>query len=129
MPLRVKNGWSAKCRAVDDGVKSSWLSRRFAAFRFRSGSMMGGKRLQSVRQNPEVATMRILLQPPRPDAPSFEVDFEIQKALVALHGYSIKIRGAGRFGDGAAAIVLQRETDADRALAALKDAGIRASMT
>ena len=57
--------------------------------------------------------MRILLQPPRPDAPSFEVDFEIQKALVALHGYSIKIRGAGRFGDGAAAIVLQRETDAD----------------
>ena len=34
--------------------------------------------------------MRILLQPPRPDAPSFEVDFEIQKALVALHGYSIK---------------------------------------
>jgi hypothetical protein len=68
--------------------------------------------------------MRILLQPPRPDAPSFEVDFEIQKALVALHGYSIAIRGAGRF---AAAIVLQRETDAMRALAALKDAGIRAS--
>jgi hypothetical protein len=73
--------------------------------------------------------MRILLQTARPDAPSFEVDFEIQKALVALHGYSIKIRGAGRFGDGAAAIVLQREADADRALTALKDAGIRASTT
>jgi hypothetical protein len=72
--------------------------------------------------------MRILLQPPRPDAPSFEVDFEIQKALVALHSYSIRIRGAGRFGDGAAAIVLQRETDADRALSALRDAGIRATM-
>jgi hypothetical protein len=71
--------------------------------------------------------MRILLQPPRPDAPSFEVDFEIQKALVALHGNSIKIRGAGRFGDGAAAIVLQRENDAARALAALRGAGIRAS--
>ena len=73
--------------------------------------------------------MRILLQPPRPDALSFEVDFEIQKALVALHGYSIKIRGAGRFGDGAAAIVLQRENDAGAALAALKQAGIRASMS
>jgi len=73
--------------------------------------------------------MRILLQPPRADAPSFEVDFEIQKALVALHSYSIRIRGAGRFGDGAAAIVLQRESDADRALSALRDAGIRATMT
>jgi hypothetical protein len=73
--------------------------------------------------------MRILLQPPRPDAPSFEVDFEIQKALVALHGYSIGIRGAGRFGDGAAAIVLQRDTDLTRALTALRKAGIRASMT
>jgi hypothetical protein len=71
--------------------------------------------------------MRILLQPPRPDAPSFEVDFEIQKALVALHTYSIRIRGAGRFGDGAAAIVLQRENDATQALAALRNAGIRAS--
>jgi len=73
--------------------------------------------------------MRILLQPPRADAPSFEVDFEIQKALVALHDYSIRIRGAGRFGDGSAAIVLQRESDAPRALSALKDAGIRATMT
>jgi len=70
--------------------------------------------------------MRILLQPPRPDAPSFEVDFEIQKALVALHTYSIRIRGAGRFGDGAAAIVLQREIDATLALDALRNAGIRA---
>ena len=73
--------------------------------------------------------MRILLQPPRPGASSFEVDFEIQKALIALRGYSIKIRGAGRFGDGTAAIVLQRETDTGRALAALKDAGVRASTT
>ena len=73
--------------------------------------------------------MRILLQPPRADAPSFEVDFEIQKALVALHGYSIRIRGAGRFGDGAAAIVLQRDSDADRALSALRDAGIIATTT
>ena len=71
--------------------------------------------------------MRILLHPPTPDAPSFEVDFEIQKALVALHQHSIKIRGAGRFGDGAAAIVLQRENEAGRALAALNSAGIRAS--
>jgi hypothetical protein len=37
------------------------------------------------------------------------------------------MRRAGRFGDGATAIVLQRENDAARALAALRGAGIRAS--
>ena len=74
-------------------------------------------------------TVRILVQTPRPDAPSFEVDFEIQKALIALHEYSIKIRGAGRFGDGYASIVLQRDTDAALAIEALKEAGIRASMS
>ena len=72
--------------------------------------------------------MRILLQPPRPDAPSFEVDFEIQKALVALHGYSIKIRGAGRFGNYSASILLERDGDADSALTALKRVGIRAAI-
>ena len=72
--------------------------------------------------------MRILLDPPRPDARTFEVDHQIQTALVALHHSFIRIRGAGRFGDDGAAIVLERDTDADTALTALSRAGIRASV-
>ena len=72
--------------------------------------------------------MRILLDPPRPDARTFEVDHQIQTALVALHHSLIRIRGAGRFGDDSAAIVLERDRDADIALAALNRAGIPASV-
>jgi len=72
--------------------------------------------------------MKILLHPPRPDARTFEVDHQIQTALVALHHSLIRIHGAGRFGDDSAAIVLERDTDADLALAALNRAGIRASV-
>ena len=72
--------------------------------------------------------MRILLDPPRPDARTFEVDHQIQTALVALHHSLIRIRGAGRFGDESAAIVLERDRDTDIALAALSRVGIRASV-
>lgn len=72
--------------------------------------------------------MRILPDPPRPDARTFEVDHQIQTALAALHHSLIRIRGAGRFGDDGAAIVLERERDTETALAALNRVGIRASV-
>ena len=72
--------------------------------------------------------MRILLDPPRRDARTFEIDHQIQRAVAALYGALIRIRGAGRFGDGGAAIVLARDGDAEIALAALRHAGIRASL-
>ncbi len=71
--------------------------------------------------------MQIFLQPPNPLALSFEVDFQIQRAIVALRSSSITIQGAGRFGDGLSAIVLQRDLDVSNALAALELAGIRVS--
>ena len=71
--------------------------------------------------------MRLLLQPPTPNPPSYEVDHQIQTAIAALHGYLIRIRGAGRFADGSAAILLARESDADIARAALRHVGIRAT--
>jgi hypothetical protein len=71
--------------------------------------------------------MQIFLQPPNPQALSFEIDFQIQKAIVVLRRSSITIRGAGRFGDGLSAIVLQRDHDVSNALAALELAGIRIS--
>ena len=57
--------------------------------------------------------MKILFRPPKSDSPTFEVDHQIQNAIAALHGYLIRIRGAGRFADGTAAIILAREGDAD----------------
>jgi len=72
--------------------------------------------------------MKILLDPPKPDSPTFEVDHQIAVALAALHNSLIRIRGAGRFGDQTAIIVLQREGDADLALAALGRVGIRAAI-
>jgi hypothetical protein len=71
--------------------------------------------------------MQIFLQPPSPEALSFEVDFQIQQAIVALRRSSIMIHGVGRFGDGLSAIVLKRDTDVPKALATLESAGIRAS--
>ena len=78
---------------------------------------------------------------PQPQLPAmtnwrFEVDFEIQRALVALHGYSIKIRGAGRFGDGAAgrmgatvcrAVLARHTTTSRQALAVYERAPTPAS--
>jgi len=43
-----------------------------------------------------------------------------------LHNVFIRTRGGGRFADTSTAIILARETDALEALAALKQAGIRA---
>lgn len=71
--------------------------------------------------------MKLLLQPPKFDSPSFEIDHQIQIAVAALQGYLIRIRGAGRFADGAAAILLARDSDADIAVAALRHVGICAT--
>jgi hypothetical protein len=72
--------------------------------------------------------MTILLDPPKPDSPTFEVDHQIAVALAALHASLVKIRGAGRFGDQIATIVLQRDEDADVALAALSSVGIHGAL-
>jgi hypothetical protein len=71
--------------------------------------------------------MQIFLQPPSPGALSFEVDFQIQQAIVALRGSSVAIQGAGRFGDGLSAIVIQCDSDVSPAMTALESAGIRIS--
>jgi hypothetical protein len=71
--------------------------------------------------------MEIFLQPPNPEALSFEVDFQILQAIVALRESSIMILGASRLDDGLSAIVLQRDTDLSTALQALQSAGIRIS--
>jgi len=71
--------------------------------------------------------MEIFLQPPNPEALSFEVDFQIQQAIVALQHSSIAIHGAGRFGDGRAAIVLKHNADAGAALEALERAHVKVS--
>jgi len=71
--------------------------------------------------------LKILLTPPRPDSPSFEVDHQIAQALVALHDASIKIRGAGRFVGDTATILLARDADGGKALEALRGNGIEGS--
>ena len=63
--------------------------------------------------------MQIFLRPPNPEALSFEVDFRIQQAIVALRRSSIMIHGAGRFGDGSSAIILKRDAGSPTALTAL----------
>jgi hypothetical protein len=72
--------------------------------------------------------MRIVLDPPKPNAPSFESDHQIAVALATLHGSSIKIRGAGRFGSRSASILLERDGDVDTALAVLDSVGIHATI-
>jgi hypothetical protein len=68
--------------------------------------------------------MTILLEPPKLDSPTFEIDHQIALALATLYHALVKIRGAGRFGGHAASIVLERETDTDVAVAALDKVGI-----
>jgi hypothetical protein len=72
--------------------------------------------------------MTILLDPPKPDAPSFEIDHQIVVALATLHGALIRIRGAGRFGGDSATILLESDVDAETALVALNSVGIRAAV-
>lgn len=55
-----------------------------------------------------------------------ETDQELHRAFDVLHDARIQTRGGGRFADSSAAIILAVETDAPDALAALKQAGIRA---
>jgi hypothetical protein len=71
--------------------------------------------------------MQIFLQPPNPQALSFEVDFQIQQAIASLRRSSVAIYGAGRFGAGQSAIVLKHDTDVSVALAALERARIKIS--
>ncbi len=70
--------------------------------------------------------MTILLDPAKPDAATFEVDHQIAIALATLHKSLVSVRGAGRFGTPSASIVLERDGDAETALAVLKSAGIHA---
>ncbi len=71
--------------------------------------------------------MEIFLQPPNPEALSFEIDFQIQQAIVALRRSSVAIHGANRFEDGRSVIVLKHDDEAAAALQALDHAHVRVS--
>jgi hypothetical protein len=73
--------------------------------------------------------MRITIQAPDDAGTELGTDRELRRAFGVLHNALIRTRGGGRFADSSAAIILARETDAPVALAALKQAGIRAVMT
>jgi len=73
--------------------------------------------------------MRITIQPQDNAGTELETECELQRAFNVLHNALIRTRGGGRFADSSAAIILARETDAPEALAALKQAGIRALMS
>lgn len=70
--------------------------------------------------------MRITLQPVGDVGTELEIDRELHRAFDVLHNALIRTRGGGRFVDSSAGIILAHETDAPGALAALKQAGIRA---
>ena len=70
--------------------------------------------------------MRITIQSSHDAGTELETDQELRRAFNVLHNALIRTRGGGRFADTSAAIILARETDAPGALAALKQAGIRA---
>jgi hypothetical protein len=70
--------------------------------------------------------MRITIGPPGGAGTEVQVDNELRRAFGILRGAHIPTRGGGRFADSSVAIILSRETDAPHALAALKEAGIRA---
>ena len=73
--------------------------------------------------------MRITIQPQDDAGTELETERELRHAFNVLHNALIRTRGGGRFADSSAAIILARETDAPEALAALKQAGIRALMS
>ncbi len=70
--------------------------------------------------------MRITIQPQGDLGTEFETEQELRRAFNVLHNALIRTRGGGRFADSSVAIILSRETDAPEALAALRQAGIRA---
>jgi hypothetical protein len=73
--------------------------------------------------------MRITIQPRDDVATELGTDRELRRAFTVLRNALIGTRGGGRFADSSATIILTRETDAPEALAALKQAGIRALMS
>ena len=73
--------------------------------------------------------MRITIQPQDGAATELGTARELRRAFNVLHDALIRTRGGGRFADSSAAIILARETDAPEALAALKQAGIRALLS
>ncbi len=73
--------------------------------------------------------MRITIQPQDDAGTELETDRELRRAFNVLHNALIGTRGGGKFADSSVAIILARETDAPKALAALKQAGIRALMS
>ena len=70
--------------------------------------------------------MRITIRAQSEAGRVLETDNELRRAFQVLDDALIRTRGGGRFADSSAAIILSRETDAPGALAALKQAGIRA---
>ncbi len=70
--------------------------------------------------------MRITIWAPSDPGTVLETDQELRRAFQVLREALIRTRGGGKFADSFAAIILSRETDAPGALAALKEAGIRA---
>jgi hypothetical protein len=68
----------------------------------------------------------ITIQSPHDAGTELSTDQELRRAFTVLHNALIRTRGGGRFADSSARIILAHETDAPRALAALKQAGIRA---
>ena len=72
--------------------------------------------------------MTILLDLPQPNSPTFEVDHQILVALSTIHRSLIRFRGAGRIGNHSASILLENDSDADAALAALNSVGIHGTI-
>lgn len=70
--------------------------------------------------------MRITIHAADDGGSQSELDGELHRAFAILHGADIKTRGGGRFADSSIAIILARKTDARKALAVLRLAGIRA---
>ncbi len=73
--------------------------------------------------------MRITIQPRDGAGSELGTDRELRRAFSVLRNALIRTRGGGRFADSSAAIILAQETDGPEALAALKLAGIGASIS
>ena len=70
--------------------------------------------------------MRITIQSSHDCCTELETDEELRRALISYTMFSFERAAEADVSDASAAIILARETDAPEALAALKQAGIRA---
>jgi hypothetical protein len=70
--------------------------------------------------------MRITIQSSHDCCTELETDEELRRAFNILHNVLIRTRGGGRCFRRVSSNLLAREADAPEALAALKQAGIRA---